>query len=78
MKETKTLSKIFEGKKIRTVWDRDKEEYYFSVVDVCGALTDTARPRKYWADLKSKLIEEGSEVSDKIGQLKMKLSIFMI
>ena len=68
-KEKKT--KIFEGKKVRTHWDEEKEKWYFSIVDVIEILTESPRPRKYWADLKAKLIREGSEMSDKIGQLKM-------
>ena len=64
--------KLFESKQIRTAWDEEQEKWYFSVVDVIEVLTETDRPRKYWSDLKSKLQKEGSEVSEKIGQLKMK------
>ena len=71
-KNNKTTLKIFENKNIRTVWDSEKEDYYFSIIDIIKALTDSSRPRKYWNDLKNKLREEGSELSDKIGQLKMK------
>ncbi len=67
----KEITKIFENTKIRTKWDVDKNDYYFSVVDVISALTGTERPRKYWSDLKLKLSKEGSELSEKIGQLKM-------
>jgi hypothetical protein len=63
--------KLFENKRIRTVWDEEKQEWYFSVVDVIHVLTDNERPRKYWSDLKSKLKVEGSELSEKIGQLKL-------
>ena len=63
--------KLFEGKQIRYVWDDEKEKYYFSVVDVMQVLTESDRPRKYWSDLKHRLEAEGSEVSAKIGQLKM-------
>ncbi len=66
-----TISSLFEGKEIRSVWDAEKEDYYFSVVDVIVALTDNNRPRKYWNDLKLKLKNEGSQLSEKIGQLKM-------
>jgi prophage antirepressor-like protein len=69
-----TQIKIFEEKKVRTLWDKDKEEWYFSVVDVVAILTDSDRPRKYWNDLKKKLQQEGSELSEKIGQLKMPAS----
>jgi len=51
--------KVFEDKKIRTVWNDETEQWYFSVVDVCEVLTDTDRPRKYWGDLKLKLKAEG-------------------
>ncbi len=66
--------KIFEERKVRTVWDDEAEEWYFSVVDVIEALTETDRPRKYWNDLKKKLRKEGSELSAKIGQLKIRSS----
>lgn len=67
----KTISNLFEGKEIRSVWDADKEEYYFSVVDVISALTDSKIPKRYWSDLKRKLIEEGSQLYENIVQLKM-------
>ena len=67
-----TISNLFEGKEIRSIWDVEKEEYYFSVVDVIAALTDANIPRNYWSDLKHRLIEEGSEVHEKIVQLKLK------
>lgn len=67
----KNAIKLFEEKKVRTVWDDETEEWYFSVVDVIEVLTESDRPRKYWNDLKLKLIKEGSELSEKIGQLKM-------
>ena len=63
---------LFENKKVRTVWDAEQEKWFVSVIDVIEVLTESDRPRKYWNDLKSKLAKEGSEVSDKIGQLKMK------
>ena len=69
-----TILNLFEGKEIRSVWDAEKEEYYFSIVDIISALTDSPRPRKYWNDLKIKLKDEGSQLSEKIGQLKMKSS----
>jgi len=64
--------KIFEDKNVRTLWDEDKEKWFVSIIDVIEILTKSDRPRKYWSDLKSKLKKEGSEVSEKIGQLKMK------
>jgi hypothetical protein len=63
--------KIFEDKKVRTLWDEEKEQWYLSIVDVIEILTGTDRPRKYWSDLKAKLEKEGSQLSEKIGQLKM-------
>ena len=66
-----TAIKLFEARQVRTQWDADAEKWYFSIVDVVGILTETDRPRKYWSDLKSKLQLEGSELSDKIGRLKM-------
>ena len=63
--------KVFEDKTIRTQWNETEEDWYFSVVDVIEALTDSVQPRKYWSDLKNKLKDEGSELSEKIGQLKM-------
>lgn len=67
----KDAIKIFENKKIRTVWDDKTEEWYFSIVDVIEVLTDSDRPRKYWSDLKKKLKMEGSQLSEEIGQLKL-------
>ena len=67
-----TISNLFEGTEIRSIWNAEKEEYFFSVVDVISALTDSKIPRNYWSDLKRKLIEEGSELHENIVQLKMK------
>jgi DNA-damage-inducible protein D len=61
---------IFNGKSIRRKLVNDK--WFFSIVDIISILSESSRPRKYWADLKKKLIEEGSELSAKIGQLKLK------
>jgi len=69
-----TAIKLFEEKQVRTVWDAEKEKWYISIVDVIEILTGTDRPRKYWSDLKAKLKKEGSELSEKIGQLKMQSS----
>jgi prophage antirepressor-like protein len=66
-----TAIKIFESKQVRSVWDSEAEKWYFSIIDVIEAITGTDRPRKYWSDLKAKLKKEGSELSEKIGQLKM-------
>lgn len=67
-----TISNLFEGNEIRSIWNNEKEEYYFSVVDVISALTNANIPRNYWSDLKRKLKEEGSQLHEKIVQLKMK------
>ena len=69
-----TAIKLFEEKQVRSVWDAEHEKWYISIVDVIGILTGTDRPRKYWSDLKAKLKKEGSELSEKIGQLKMQSS----
>jgi hypothetical protein len=63
---------IFEGKKIRRIWDEEKELWYFSVVDVVGALNASENPRNYWKVLKNRLKQEGSEVVTKCNQLKMR------
>lgn len=69
------INKIFNNETIRTVWDKEDEKYYISVVDIIAVLTKSTRPRKYWSDLKKKIIEEGHiELSEKIGQLKLKSS----
>jgi len=73
-KKTKNKIAIFENKEIRRYWDAEKEEWYFSVVDIVEALVQNERPRKYWNDLKTKLKQEGSQLSEKIGQLKMPAS----
>jgi hypothetical protein len=66
-----TAIKLFENKKVRSLWDSEQEKWYISIVDVIEVLTESNRPRKYWDDLKRKLQVEGSELSEKIGQLKM-------
>jgi DNA-damage-inducible protein D len=63
--------KIFEEQKVRTAWDAEQEKWYFSIIDVIEILTGSPRPRKYWNALKTKLNAEGSELSHKLGQLKM-------
>lgn len=69
--ENHTSIKLFESKRIRTHWDETEEKWYFSVVDIVEVLTESPRPRKYWNALKTKLQQEGSELSQKLGQLKM-------
>ncbi len=63
---------IFEDKKIRTAWNEETEEWYFSVVDVVGVLTDSPNPRKYWSVLKTRLKKEGNESATNCSQLKLK------
>ena len=63
--------KVFEEKKVRTLWDSETEEWYFSVVDVVAVLTDSENPRRSWSDLKRKLAKEGSQLYAEIVQLKM-------
>jgi hypothetical protein len=71
MKNTKNEIKLFEDKKVRSIWDANQEQWYFSIVDVIEVLTESPRPRKYWNALKTKLKNEGSELSQNLGQLKM-------
>ena len=63
--------KIFENKQVRTAWNADEEEWYFSVVDVVAVLTDSANPRKYWSVLKTRLKAEGSELTTNCSQLNL-------
>ena len=63
---------LFNNKQVRRYFDEEKELWYFSVVDVVSILSSSTIPKRYWADLKSKLKNEGSEVYDKIVQLKFK------
>jgi hypothetical protein len=69
--EKQNAIKLFESKQIRSLWDAEEEKWYFSIIDVIEVLAETDRPRKYWSDLKAKLTKEGSELSEKIGQLKL-------
>ena len=62
---------LFKQKEVRRTWDGKKELWYFSIIDVVEILTDSPRPRKYWNALKTKLKQEGSELSQKVGQLKL-------
>ena len=69
--ETDGIIKRFEQRTIRSLWDEERQEWYFSIVDVVGALTDSPNPRKYWSVLKSRLKKEGSELTTN-SQLKMR------
>ena len=70
-KKLETIINLFEGNEIRSIWNSEEEEYYFSVVDVISVLTESKIPRNYWSDLKRKLKDEGSQLHEKIVQLKM-------
>lgn len=63
--------KLFQDHRVRVQWDNEVEKWYFSIIDVVEVLTESPRPRKYWNALKTKLKDEGSELSHKLGQLKM-------
>ena len=64
--------KLFEGNQIRSIWDNEREEWYFSIVDIIGVLTESENPRKYWSVLKTRLKKEGNELATICSQLKMK------
>ena len=68
------INKIFNNETIRTVWDKEEEKYYISVVDIVGVISGSDRPRKYWNDIKNKLKEEGNETVTNCHQLKLKAS----
>jgi hypothetical protein len=70
MKKQNTIQ-LFEDKKVRTLWDADKEKWYISIVDVIAVLTDSPNPRKYWSVLKTRLKAEGSQLTTNCSQLKM-------
>lgn len=65
-----TKTAVFKGKQIRRQWDEEKEKWFFSIIDVVEVLTGSSIPRRYWSDLKRKLESEGSQVYEKIVQLK--------
>src|SRR5690606_10043417 len=69
--EKKNEIKLFEEKKVRTIWDEEQEKWYLSVVDVIATLTDSFNPRNYWKVLKHRLIKEGNESVTNCNQLKM-------
>ena len=66
------INKMFEGKAIRTVWDKDEEKYYVSVIDIAEALTDSVDPAGYWRKLKQRLKQEGNETVTNCHGLKLK------
>lgn len=65
---------LFEGKRIRTAWDEEKEEWYFSIVDVVGVLTDSVDPTAYWRKPEQRLKAEGNEIATNCHSLKMTAS----
>ena len=67
----KQALQVFEHYKVRTIWDEESQKWYFSVVDVCGVLTDSPNPRKYWSVLKSRLKKEGNETATNCSRLKI-------
>src|SRR4249919_2905568 len=69
--EQQTAIKVFEEKKVRSLWDAEQEKWYFSVVDVIAVLTESPNPRKYWSVLKTRLKAEGSQLATNCSQLKM-------
>ncbi len=66
------INKIFKNATIRTVWNKEEEKYYISVIDVVGVLSESDNPRKYWSVLKTRLKKEGSETATNCSQLKLK------
>lgn len=66
--------KLFEQKQVRSVWDDEKEQWFFSIIDVIEILSESSNPRKYWSVLKTRLKEEGSELATNCSQLKLKSS----
>ena len=67
-----TISNLFEDNEIRSIWDSEKEEYYFSIVDVIGVLTESSDPSHYWRTLKSRMIKEGNETVTNCDTFKLK------
>ena len=68
--ETMNTIKLFKDKKVRSLWNEDQEQWYFSIVNVIEVLTASSIPKRYWTDLKKKLTNEGSQLYENIVQLK--------
>ena len=68
----KQAIQLFEERKVRTAWDDQEEKWYFSIVDVCGVLTDSPNPRNYWKVLKHRLLKEGNQTVTNCNQLKLR------
>ena len=71
-KNMEIITNLFEGEEIRSLWDSEKQDYFFSVIDVVKVLTNSNVPKRYWTDLKRQLNNEGSQLYENIVQLKMK------
>ncbi len=74
MKKMNNKIQLFEERKVRSIWDEETEEWYFSIVDVVGVLTDSPNPNNYWKVLKNRLKKEGSQLVTNCNQLKMQSS----
>jgi hypothetical protein len=72
--DEKTAIKLFESNKVRTQWNSDNEEWYFSIIDIVAILTESPNPRKYWSVLKTRLNQEGSQLATDCSQLKLQSS----
>ena len=71
-KKIETITNLFKDNEIRSVWDSEKEDYYFSVVDVIRVFTSSDDPSHYWRTLKLRMIKEGNETVTKCDSFKMK------
>lgn len=69
--QLKILEKEFDNSKIRTVWDKEQQKYFISIIDIVRVLTESDNPRKYWSVLKTRLKKEGSELATTCSQLKL-------
>jgi hypothetical protein len=67
----KTSIQVFEEKKVRTIWNEETEEWYFSIIDVVGVLTESPYPKRYWSVLKTRIKKEGNESTTICSTLKM-------
>jgi prophage antirepressor-like protein len=70
--DTNSTIKLFEDKRVRVLWDNEQEDWFFSIIDIVGILSESDNPRKYWSVLKIRLKEEGNQLATNCSQLKMK------
>jgi hypothetical protein len=70
--DTNSTIKLFEDKRVRVLWDNEHEDWFFSIIDIVGILSESDNPRKYWSVLKIRLKEEGNQLATNCSQLKMK------